>query len=158
MANFLNKHFFRAVTLLIFQSGPTLTSFCLFSNTNFTEKGLLERDSNSHRWSKTQARWPLDHHHRDQHFISCSLINSGTLLTLWIIFEKVSLKCSGHANLYLNGQSVQILVPMWPDVEIKSTQNFSKNFQKTGHNSFYLEVMFFNLTKKWPYIWAIFEV
>ena len=32
----------------------------------------LHRDTNSDRWSRSQPRWPLDHHHDPKKFIFCS--------------------------------------------------------------------------------------
>ena len=46
--------------------GQPRSLFCLFSffSTNNLQKNCrLQRDSNSDRWSRRRAHWPLDHHH-----------------------------------------------------------------------------------------------
>ena len=49
----------------IFLNGPTpsFLSFSLDLTTRFQKNWKLQRDSNSDRWSRRRARWPLDHHH-----------------------------------------------------------------------------------------------
>ena len=54
--------------LLIFlkKIGPSPASFCLFSffSTTILQKSFrLQRESNSDRWCRRRARWPLDRHH-----------------------------------------------------------------------------------------------
>ena len=55
------------VFFLSFLNGPTPASFLFlfsfFSITILQKNCRPQRDSNSDRWSRRRARWPLDHHH-----------------------------------------------------------------------------------------------
>ena len=41
---------------------PSLFLF-IFKHKFYRKNCMLQRDSNSDRWSRSRARWPLDHHH-----------------------------------------------------------------------------------------------
>ena len=81
--------------------------FCLFSffsNANLQKNCRHQRDSNSDRWSRRRARWPLDHHHGPYHHYSYPVSDLSVIERFW----RKSSKCIiGHSQKCKSKQMVQ---------------------------------------------------